>query len=102
MAILLINVAFANKILFNSEVWYPIQDDLKRLVKLDEILLMKILEVGESTPRESLYLELGLVPLNDIVKCRRIVYLHYILTTSDDQLLYRFFQAQLRNPSKGD
>ena len=103
MAILLRNVAFLNKVLVNSEVWYPINEsDLKKLVKMDEILIRSILEVNESTPKELLYLELGIIPLVNIVKCRRIMYLHYLLTTSEDQLLYKFFKAQLRNPSKGD
>ena len=94
MAILLRNVAFLNKVLVNSEVWYPINEsDLKKLVKMDEILIRSILEVNESTPKELLYLELGIIPLVNIVKCRRIMYLHYLLTTSEDQLLYKFLGA---------
>ena len=87
----------------NSEVWYPIKDnDLDPLVKIDENLMKTFLEVNDNTPKESLYLELGIIPLIDIVKCRRVIYLHYLLTLPKDQLLYKFFQAQLRNPSKGD
>ena len=78
------------------------ESDLNPLIKIDEIFMRKIFEVGESTPKESLYLELGLIPIENIVKCRRIIYLHYILTQDKNQLIYKFFQAQLRNPSKGD
>ena len=103
MAIYLRNIAFVNKILFNSEVWYPLKEnDLNPLIKLDESLMRRFLEVNDSTPKESLYLELGIIPVVDIVKCRRIIYLHYLLTLPKDQLLYKFFQAQLRSPSKGD
>ena len=103
IAKLMRNAALVNKVLVNSEVWYPINEtNLKSLVRVDEIFMRKIFEVCESTPKESLYLELGLIPIDDIVKCRRIMYLHYILTQDKNQLLYKFFQAQMRNPSKGD
>ena len=61
MAIYLRNVAFLSKILTNSEVWYPIKEsDLDPLVKIDENLMKTFLEVSDKTPKESLYLELGL------------------------------------------
>ena len=73
MAIYLRNVAFLSKILTNSEVWYPIKDnDLDPLVKIDENLMKTFLEVNDNTPKESLYLELGIIPLTDIVKCRTV------------------------------
>ena len=103
IAILLRNTHFINKVVVNSEVWYPIkEDDFKNLQKLDESLIRQILHVSASTPIELLYLELGLIPLSDLIKCRRILYLHNILTRNEDQLLFRFFKAQNRNPSKGD
>ena len=89
MAILMRNTHFINKVLVNSEVWYPIkEDDFKKLEKLDESLLRQILQVSASTPIELLYLELGLIPLRDLVKCRRILFLHNILTRNENQLLF--------------
>ena len=103
IAMLLRNTHFINKVLVNSEIWYPIkEDDLKNLEKLDESLLRQILHVPALTPIELLYLELGLIPLSDLVKCRRILYLHNILARDENQLLSRFFKAQNGNLSKGD
>ena len=103
IGILLRNLSLINSILVNSEVWYPIDENqLRSLEQIDEELLLKILEVSSSTPRKILYLELGIIPIKNIVKCRRIMYLHHILTVGKEKLLYRFFQAQNRSPSKGD
>ena len=49
-----------------------------------------------------MYLELGCLTIPVIIKARRIIYLYYLLTRNNTDLLYRFFIAQNRNPSKGD
>ena len=69
---------------------------------MDRKLLRNILDVPEGTPNELLYLETGCIPLNEIIKCRRINYLHDLLTRNENELVVRFYKAQLRNPSKGD
>ena len=48
------------------------------------------------------YLELGITPLKYIIQARRIMFLHYILTRKKDDLLLKFFLAQLREPTKND
>ena len=42
------------------------------------------------------------MPLQFLIQSRRILFLHYILTSDRDSLLYKFFSAQNRNPTKGD
>ena len=103
IGILFRNLVFVNSVLINAEVWYPIKDDdIEELEIMDRKLLRKILDVPDGTPNELLYLETGCIPLKDIIKCRRINYLHDILTRNEDELISRFFKAQLRNPSRGD
>ena len=58
--------------------------------------------VPSSTPTALLYLELGITPLRYIIKARRLTFLHYILTRKEDDLLLRFFKAQLLAPTKMD
>ena len=87
----------------NSEVWYPIKEtDLKDLISSDKILLRKIFEVPQSTPTCLLYLETGEIPLQDIIKSRRIKYLHYLLNSPPGEMLTNVFKAQMRNPLKDD
>ena len=49
-----------------------------------------------------LYLEMGIFPLRFTVMTRRLLFLHYILTEDKKSLIYRFLQAQVKNPSKND
>ena len=66
---------FINSILQNSEVWYNMtEDNINQLEKLDNILLRKIFEVGQSVPTAFLHLELGTLPFRFIIKTRRILY----------------------------
>ena len=84
----------------NSESWYHITsaaiDDLE---KVDEGLLRRILECPAATPKEMLYLELGVSPIRNIIKSRRINFLQNILKEEKDSLMYTFLQAQLEDPT---
>ena len=65
-------------------------------------MLKRIFEVPSSTPTALLYLELGITPLRYVIQARRIMFLHYILTRKEDDLLNKFLKAQLREPTKND
>ena len=77
-------------------------DEEQELEKIDKILLRRILEAPDSACIESLYLELGLIPLHIILKARRINYLHYLTTLSENEMLHKVFMAQWRYPVKVD
>ena len=103
IGLLLRESMFLSSMLYNVEVWYDISKaEVKEFERLDLILLRKILKVPNSTPKVALYLELGLVPINFLLKGRRIRYLHYLLSKETDGMLGKFFWAQWRNPVKGD
>ena len=92
-----------NGLLFNSEIWYGLsKTDTSELEAIDKLLVRKLLQAHSKTPIESLYLELGILPLKYIIKCRRIMYLHYILTRDKNELLSKFFKAQCERPVKND
>ena len=55
-----------------------------------------------SVPGEGLFLEMGICPMSWILKARRVVFLHYLVTLSEEQMLSRFFWAQWKNPVRGD
>ena len=103
VANLLRHSLFLSSILLNSEVWYGLTlSDIEQLEVVDQFLLRRILEAPSSTPKVSLYLEMGCLPIRFIIKSRRIMFLHYILNQKQDSLIFKFFQAQLENPVKGD
>ena len=69
---------------------------------MDKLLLRKICESPNSTCIESLYLELGIVPINILIKSRRINYLHYLANLKESEMLAKMFTAQWNYPVQGD
>ena len=66
------------------------------------ILIRGILDDPSSGCVESLYLELGLIPIQLIMKARRVNYLHYLAALKEDEMLYKVFMAQWKYPVRGD
>jgi hypothetical protein len=69
---------------------------------VDLMLLRGILKAPKSTPKEMLFLELGLVPFREIVRQRRLGFLFYMLNQSRESMINRVFESQRRNRSKRD
>ena len=99
-AILLRETIFVNGILTNVEVWYGLKkSEIEEFEALDKMLLRKILKAPSSTPIESLYLELGCLDLDTIIKSRRLNYLHYVITRKESEMLSLFFNTQWKYPT---
>ena len=80
MAEILRNSLLISSILSSSETWYGVT--LVKIVKLeqiDEMLWLNILECSSSTPRDLIYMELGILRIREIIKNRRFMFLHHIL-----------------------
>ena len=89
-----------NGILTNCDVWYGLtKEDINELESLDRLLLRSILNCPISTPSESLYLELGIVDIETMIKGRRINYLHYLCTRKDVEMISTFFYTQWKYPT---
>ena len=92
-----------NGILFNSEAWHGVKkEDMKKLEKIDEILLRSLMGSHQKTPLEFLYLETGTLPISFIIMIRRITYLQTLLTRNDEELTKRILMEQRKNPTNGD
>ena len=88
LALLLRESMFINAILFNAEIWYGLtKAEINDFEELFRLLLRRILKVPVSSPKESFHLELGLIPIGDIVKLRRIQYLHHLVSCLSFSLL---------------
>ena len=80
VALVFRNAFLINGFLTNIEASYELTEtDLEKLEKCDEQLLRTILECPFSTPKEMLYLEVGVTPIRFIVVARRLIFHHYIL-----------------------
>ena len=95
-AILLRESILINGMLTNSEIWYSLKkEEIKELENVDMTLLKKIFKVPFSTPSEAYFLKLGILSLKPIIKKRRIIYFHYLVTRKDEEMLHSFFITQL-------
>ena len=103
IALLLRQTLFLSSMMNNIEVWHAIKStEVEALEKLDRMLLKRILKAPLTTPKESFYLELGIMPVGIILKTRRILYLHYLLNRPRTEMLAQVFWAQWHEPYKGD
>ena len=90
-------------LLTNSETWLRLtKGDLKRLEGVDRSFFRRIFQVPTSTPIAFLYLETGCIPIRYVMKIKRIMYLHHILTRKEDALITQAFWAQVHKPLKDD
>ena len=92
-----------NGMLFNSEVWHGLtRANIEKLEEIDILFFRKLFNVPFSCPREAFYLETGCLPFNFIIKSRRLNYFHHLATRSRNEMLYKIFIAQWRNPLRND
>ena len=104
IAVILRNAYLISSMLSCSEVWYNINEhELRKLEQVDEKLLLMILNCSSQVTHETLYLELGLMPIRFIIKLRRIIYFQHILHQKPNNfLIYNFLLAQIEEPKRND
>ena len=103
IAMLLRESMLLNGILTNVEIWYNLtKAEIEEFESLDRLFLRRLLEVPASTPCESYYLELGVLPISAGIKARRMNYLQTILRSDRQEILNSFFITLWLNPCKGD
>ena len=80
--------------LFNREIWYNLtRNDVKELENVDRMFLNYLMKSKLTTPKEAIYLELSILPIQMILKQRRMNYLYYLLQTKENSMLGDFFQV---------
>ena len=101
IALLLRESRFLNSILTNAYIWYGrSKSEIEQFEQLDLVLLRKFLKTPFSVPAEAVYLELGCLNIETIIKARRIVYLQYLVKQEESSMLNNFFMAQWKYPAK--
>ena len=103
VAIILRNSLLVGSVLFNCEAWYNLtKTELNLLESVDLSFLRAIFKAPKATPIEMFYLELGILPLREIVRKRRLGFLHYILKQKKGSLISQVFEAQRKYPTSKD
>ena len=102
-ALLLRDSMLINGVLTNLEVMYDVSKaDLKELSKLDKLFFQKLTESARSTPTESCFLEFSVLPIEMVLKGRRVNYFHYLVSQNPSVMLLNFFRIQWVDPVPGD
>ena len=64
--------------------------------------LKGVLKTPKSIPKEMLYFEMGIIPLREIIRKKRLLFLHYILNQAKKSIIYKVFKCQLENRTSKD
>ena len=103
VALVLRESLLLSSLLLNSEAWVNLtEQNIRKLEQTDEILLSKILDCEANTNNIFKYLGLGVAPLRFEVMKRKVLFLQYILQQKKDSMIYKVFEATLKNPLKND
>jgi hypothetical protein len=103
IAVILRNALLVSSMLCNSEAWYNVsKSEMDLLETVDNQFLRSVLKAPKSTPKEMLFLELGCIPFRELIRKRRILFLHYILNENKESMMFRFLQTQISNMKKKD
>ena len=95
MALLFRESMLINGIITNAEIWYNLnKSEIEEFESLDRLFFRRLLEVPITTPNESYYLELGVLPVGTLIKAMRLNYLHTILKMDKKGMVYSFFITQ--------
>ena len=94
VGMILRNSLLVSSMLFNTEAWYNITiSELELLETIDLLFLRQLLGAPKGTPKEMFYLELGIIPFRDIIRARRLNFLHPLSPlSSESPLTVSFFQ----------
>ena len=81
IAMILRETILMSSMLLNIEVWFAVtREDISKLQMVDKVLLRRVMEIGKGSPVCGLYLETGSIPISYLIKARRIMFLHYLVS----------------------
>ena len=94
---------FVNGSLLNMETWPNCTNErIESFERIEQQYFRKILQAHSKTPIETIYLELGVVPLRYQLMKRRILYLKDVLDRKDNELTKMVVMAQKERCHEGD
>ena len=103
IALIMRDSMLVSKLVSTSEEWYDVtKQEYKKLESVYEMFYRRLFNVQISTPKESLYMETGKIPIKYIIKMRRVMYWWHVVNSNKSEVLFKCYQAQKLNTNKGD
>ena len=92
-----------NGILTNIEIWHPLKENqIDVLEDIDLMLIRKIVKGHSKAPKETFFMETGLLPFKFITIKRRLMYLQTILKKPKSEQVRKVYEVQKMMYTKGD
>ena len=80
-----------NSILLNVEVWFAMtKEEVAKFETIDKVFIRKVFQTQCTTPVSFLYLETGIIPIQFLIKARRITFFHYLASLNENEMLFCF------------
>ena len=76
--------------------------DIRKLDKVDMVLLQKAMGSSSKVSRSLLLLDLGLLSVEHFIKQKRIMFLFHLLTSEESSISKRVLLQQTKSPMSGD
>ena len=103
IALVMKNTMLVSKLVSSSETWSNVtKPEYQKLESIDEMFIRRMLNVQSTAPKESLYIEPGIMPIRFLIKMRRCMYWWQVVNLDQNELLNKFYRAQKMNPNKDD
>ena len=92
-----------NGTLVNMETWPNCTTTrMESFERTEQSFFRKILNAHSKTPIETIYLELGIIPLRFHLMKRRILYFHTVMGRNDDEITKKVVTQQMSRCARGD
>ena len=102
-AMLMRGAVLVGGMLTNAESWINItKKDYENLEKPDVLLQRKVVSVSGNPSKCFVQLELGIVPIEFLIKQKRLNFLHYILNEDISSITHQVYVALKEDYRKGD
>ena len=102
-AIIFMNCMLRSSILYAAETYYNLSEkELREIERIEEGFLRKLLKTSKGCPIIQLYLTVGIIPARFQIMKMRIMFLKDILNENEESLIRKFYELQVKKPTKGD
>ena len=78
------------------------ETEIRRIERIEEGFMRKILQTTKGCPITQLYLEIGQAPARFEIQKMRLLFLKYILDQEEESILKKFLNLQFKEPVRRD
>ena len=102
-ALLMLQGLMLSGMLTNSETWINITEaDITKLTMPDTMLQRKLFASSGNPSKVFMSLELGVIPVKNVIMAKRLNFLHYILNENKRSIIHQVYEVLKSDSRRGD